>query len=246
MYLGDTARLPYGTKTPATVLRYAQQAARRLADEQIKMLVVGCNTASGFALTDLAARYGSERVCGVIEPGAAAAAACADERGVLVLATESTIAGGAYQQALAPLLHNAPVRGRACPLWVTLAEVGPSSDTLVEAVLQDGLNGIEGYLPSVVLLGCTHFPVFRDPLVGLLNRLERTSDQTVSVVDSAATTADVVVQRLQASGLARDTQSVDSAAGSVRYLATDGVERFAQVGAYFLGEPIGEVELIDL
>ena len=125
-YLGDTARLPYGTKSRATVERYAEQAARHLVDRGVKALVIACNTASGVALEHLADTFAPLPVFGVVEPGAQAAAA-SQHRDVVVLATERTVSEGAYQRAL--LSHNSAiaVRARACPMWVTLAEQGPQS-----------------------------------------------------------------------------------------------------------------------
>ncbi|MFU8814771.1 MAG: glutamate racemase, partial [Pseudomonadales bacterium] len=133
LYLGDTARLPYGTKSPATVQRYAVQASRILVERGVKALVVACNTASAVALEVLQARYAPLPVFGVVEPGAAAAAAAAAGGGrVLVLATESTVSGGAYQRALLRLRPDLQVLARPCPLLVTLAVEGRHAGALVE------------------------------------------------------------------------------------------------------------------
>ncbi len=236
LYLGDTARLPYGTKSAATVRRYATQAADQLVNRGVKALVVACNTASAFALQHLAAEFAPLPVFGVVQPGAVAAVEHADASGVLVVATESTIAGGAYQQALTALAPNVRVFGRACPLWVTLAEQGPQQEAFVAEVLMHALRGYVEQGPGTLLLGCTHFPVFKPLLQQLL--------PTVEVVDSAATTADAVYDALQHQGLLN--QSPASSTGSVHFLATDGAGRFCQVGQYFLGETILDVELVDL
>jgi glutamate racemase len=235
VYLGDTARLPYGTKSPVTVRRYAAQAAQQLVARGIKALVVACNTASAFALLHLQQEFAPLPVFGVLEPGARAAIKCADESGVLVLATESTILGGAYQRALTHDAPHIPVFGRPCPLWVTLAEQGPQSETFTHIMLIHYLRGFVERGPRTVLLGCTHFPVFRSALETLL-------EAGVSIVDSAETTAVVVADALDDLRLRRASSP---SAGNI-YLATDGIARFAHVGSHFLGAAIGEVELVDL
>lgn len=235
IYLGDTARLPYGTKSAHTVVRYATQASQQLVDRGVKALVVACNTASAFALAELTQRFTDLPVYGVVAPGAAAAVDVADASGVLVLATESTIQGGAYQRALTARVPTMRVYGRACPLWVTLAEQGPLQREFTATVLKHYLRGFCGVGPRTVLLGCTHFPVFVDALHSVLG-------EDVNIVDSAQTTASVVAQELAKVGLLRTGQRHNR----VHYLATDGIKRFAQVGAHFLGTPIEQVELVDL
>ena len=248
VYLGDTARLPYGTKSPATVTRYAGAAAATLVARGVKALVIACNTASAFALASLQQQFAPLPVFGVVEPGAQAAAEAArraaDASGVLVLATESTISGGAYQRALLPMLGRQPVFGRACPLWVTLAEQGPLDPQFTQTVLAYALRGFTASGPSTVLLGCTHFPVFA-PLLKTLFDQPGTAGQRVrpvNIVDSADTTAKWVAQQLRAQGLLAQTDR----RGEVEYLATDGAPRFKSVGSHFLGAPIDAVELVDL
>ena len=160
----------------------------------IKALVVACNTASATALDALAEEFAPLPVFGVVEPGAAAACAVADASGVTVLATESTIAGGAYQRALLRGQPTLRVLGRPCPLWVTLAEQGSAASDLSDAILRDGVSGLTqspafSAQPSTLLLGCTHFPVFRDSLQRLLG-------DGVRVIDSAQTTASTVAAAL--------------------------------------------------
>jgi len=247
LYLGDTARLPYGTKSASTVERYAQQAASHLVERGIKMLVVACNTASGMALPALQRAFGGLPISGVVEPGAGAAMRVADASGVLVLATESTSQGGAYQVALNQFNKPGgprPVYGRSCPLWVTLAEQGPQEAGFTQTVLANDLRGFINNGPTTVLLGCTHFPVFRQALHNML-------PETTQLVDSAATTAATVARVLQHTGLAgtapassaADTQT---AAHRVQFFATDGVARFKKVGKHFLGLPIPDVTLVDI
>lgn len=245
LYLGDTARLPYGTKSPATVQRYAVQAARILVERGIKALVVACNTASAVALDALAAQYAPLPVFGVVEPGARAAAEVSAAGRVLVLATESTVSGGAYQRALLARSPRLEVLARPCPLLVALAEEGRRDGALVELALTEYLRGMlpaPSAAPRVatVLLGCTHFPVFR-PLLEQL--LETAAPGQTRVVDSAETTARAVAAELAAGRLAA---APHGASVSLSLLATDGRDRFRRVGAHFLGHPVESVELVDL
>ena len=236
VYLGDTARLPYGTKSPATVRRYAEAAARSLIERDVKALVVACNTASGIALADLTERFSPMPVFGVVDPGARAAAAAAHGGGVLVVATESTIAGGAYQRALCAADARLTVYGRACPLWVTLAEQGVAADLdLTRTVLASGLRGMSDTPARALLLGCTHFPVFGAPLREMLG-------PDVVIVDSAATTARAVAEALDRLAL----RAEGGASSETVFCATDGVARFRRIGRDFLGAAIDEVTLVDL
>jgi glutamate racemase len=241
LYLGDTARLPYGSKSPATVQRYALQAAEILIERGIRALVVACNTASAFALEALAERHPELPVFGVVEPGAVAAAESEPGSHVLVLATESTVNGGAYQRAILGLRPDLKVHARACPLLVALAEEGEHEGAFCANVLRHYLHGhMTGdsiSSPASVVLGCTHFPVFERALAELLPSGTR-------IVDSAATTAARVRAVFAASGDERPNAGPGT--NNVTLLATDGVRRFRRVGSYFLGTPIADVELVDL
>ena len=242
VYLGDTARLPYGTKSPGSIRQYALQAARLLHERGVKCLVVACNTASAIALDALTAEFAPVPVLGVLEPGAAAACRATRRGRIAVLATESTVRGGAYQAAIARRLPHAVVTARPCPLFVALAEEGWTEGPVVEGVIHRYLDGVfvdgaEDSHPDTLLLGCTHFPVLAPALAQVLG-------PGIAIVDSAATTAASLADVLQQRGLARS----DQAQGNVRLLATDGAERFARVGAVFLGRPLApaDVEIVDL
>lgn len=240
LYLGDTARLPYGTKSAASVVRYSTQCAQALTSRGIKALVVACNTAASVALPALAEVCHGVRVHGVVEPGAQAAVSASTTGSIAVLATEGTIAGGAYSRAIARLAPSARVTGIACPLFVALAEAGWVDGPIVELIAHRYLDGLMASQdrPDTVLLGCTHFPVLAPSLARLLG-------PDVSIIDSAATTAVAVAEGLKATG--RISELVGRS-GRVRFLATDDPERFARVGSIFYGEPINAeaVELIDL
>jgi glutamate racemase len=243
LYLGDTARLPYGTKSPGTVTRYAQQAAQVLVDRGIKLLVIACNTASAVAVDELALRLAPLPVVGVVEPGAAAASEASGHGRIAVIGTESTIRGGAYERAIARRRPEAAVVGRACPLFVALAEEGWCDGPIPEAVAERYLGDLRPAADDpasidCLVLGCTHFPVLRSAVAKVMG-------PGVVLVDSAETTARAVARMLAAAGLARGE---GPGAGSLVLLATDGPERFARVGARFLGvslEP-GAVSLVDL
>jgi glutamate racemase len=267
IYLGDTARLPYGSKSPATVERYALQATEILVERGIRALVVACNTASAFALSAIERRYPGLPVFGVVEPGAQAAAERAADSAasgaaaaILVLATESTVLGGAYQSAILERRPDLRVHARACPLLVVLAEEGEHEGAFCESVLRHYLHGhiaaqddrqgpdgrvAQGSISSLatVVLGCTHFPVFKPALEKLL-------PANTVIVDSAVTTARQVASMLNSSLLDR-VEGVDQpdqlpSPGSLQLLATDGVDRFRRVGRFFLGSPLADVELVDL
>jgi len=243
VYLGDTARLPYGTKSPESIRRYALQAAGLLKSRGVKCLVVACNTASAVALEALATEFAPVPVLGVLEPGAAAACLATGTGRIAVIATESTVRGGAYQRAIARRLPGAVVTARACPLFVALAEEGWTDGPIVEAVAHRYLDELFAEpaakaAPDTLVLGCTHFPVVAPALARVLG-------PGVTIVDSAATTAAALAETLGARDLARPA---GPGGGSIALLATDGAERFARVGATFLGRPLdaARVEIVDL
>ncbi len=242
LYLGDTARLPYGTKSPESIRRYALQAAALLRDRGVKCLVVACNTASAVALDDLAAEFAPVPVLGVVEPGAAAACAATRTGRIVVVATESTVRGGAYQAAIRRCRPAASVEARACPLFVAFAEEGWTDGPVIEAVIHRYLDGLfaarEGATPDTLVLGCTHFPVLAGAIRSVLG-------EAIAIVDSAETTAAALVGVLDRAGLRRPAERPG---GHVRLLATDSAERFARVGGTFLGRSLrpGDVEVVDL
>src|SRR5256885_10560564 len=173
IYLGDTARLPYGSKSPETVKRYAVQCARALLRYDIKMLVIACNTASATALGDLSQALAPTPVIGVIEPGADAAVQVARSGHIAVLATEGTVKGGAYVRAIHARNPKAQVTQNACPLFVALAEEGVTEGAIPELVAQRYLQPLledQRYRPECLVLGCTHFPVLHDVIAEVAGR----------------------------------------------------------------------------
>lgn len=242
LYLGDTARLPYGAKSPESIARYALQASRHLVARRVKLLVVACNTASAVALDALSPAFAPLPVIGVVEPGARASCAASISGRIAVIATESTVRGGAYERAILTRRPEAVVRSLACPLFVALAEEGWTSGSLVEGIvdryLQELFTGPLSTHPDCLVLGCTHFPV-------LAGAIRSVAGKEVILVDSAETTATVVEQELSARNLLRQPDIVP---GEATFLATDGPDRFARVGSIFLGRELtaSSVELVDL
>ena len=239
VYLGDTARLPYGTKSPASIARYASQATRLLQSTGIKLLVVACNTASAVALDTLREQMAPLPVLGVVEPGASAAVAASPGGKHLVLATEATVQLGAYRQAIAARDPAATVGELACELLVSLAEEGWNGGAIAEAIVRRYLDeaGAAASELDTVILGCTHFPLLRQTFAKVL-------DDSVRIVDSASTTAAAASELLAGLAILNDQERE----GQLRLLATDGATRFARVGGQFLGKPLTwkDVTLVDL
>ncbi len=168
LYLGDTARLPYGTKSAHTVARYAIQAADELVERDIKCLVVACNTAAAAALPAMRERYSGLPVTGVIEPGARAACAATVNGRIAVLGTDSTVRGGAYTRAIVALNPQAQVSAIACSLFVALAEEGWTEGTVAQAAAARYLQPLfTSAAPDTLVLGCTHFPVLAAVIAGV-------------------------------------------------------------------------------
>ncbi len=237
VYLGDTARLPYGTKSAETVTAYATQATRHLMGHDVKMVVIACNTASAVAIDPLTEALKPLPVIGVIEPGAKAGVAATKSGRIGVIGTEATVKGGAYF----PMTVKKHLRAAqaACGLFVTLAEEGWVKGEVAEAAAKRYLAPLfKGRrAPDTLVLGCTHFPV-------LARVIGRVAGKSAKLVDSAATTAKAVEAALAERGLAAKRRGK----GKTRFMATDSPERFARVGGIFFGEKIApkDVELVDI
>ncbi len=230
VYLGDTARVPYGNKSHETIQRYALQAGAILARYNPKLMVIACNTASAHGLAALQAAAPCP-VIGVIEPGAEAAAAVAGPVGVI--GTLATIQSGAYEDAIRRRNPGAVIHSLACPLLVSFAEEGWLDDPITDAVCRRYLNQIPFEVKTVVL-GCTHYPT-------LLNSLARTRPGT-TWLDSGELTAHSVDTMLNGSLGYRTA----SARGDLRILLTDASSRLQEVGQRFLCEPLESVDLVEL
>lgn len=232
IYLGDTARVPYGSKSQEVVLRYSRNNARFLLRQELKLLVVACNTATAHALETLREELPIP-VVGVVAPGVAAAAAHPSRGRIGVIGTAGTIASGAYQRALSLLAPEASVIARACPLFVPLAEEGWTGGEVPRAVAERYLGDLRGALDSLVL-GCTHYPLLRGAIAEVLG-------PEVFLVDSADATAAAVERLLHEEGVLEA-----AGAGEHRIYVTDVPENFAGIAGRFLGRDPGAVEQVDI
>ena len=246
VYLGDTARVPYGTKSLATVERYAVENARFLAGHGIKMLVVACNTASALALPAIRSALMID-VVGVIGPGARAAVSGQDgrapRRAVGVIATESTVLSGAYTAAIQKVVPEAEVIERACPLFVPLAEEGWSDNEVTRTIAATYLADLRSKIDTLVL-GCTHYPILRDVI-------QQTVGEDVKLIDSGDATALEVRSLLKEKDLARLTPPTGALERQLcddldHFYVTDAAERFARVAERFLGATPSRLEAVEL
>ena len=251
-FLGDTARLPYGSKSRRTIARYAVQSAQFLVREQrAQFLVIACNTASALALEAIQEAV-PVPVLGVIQPGAHSAHAASRSGDVLVIATDATVHSHAYAAAC-QVLHLRALE-KACPLLVPLVEEGWIAHPVTERVIRIYLDELtadaaaQGFSPDTLVLGCTHYPLLR-------SLIERLAPAGIAVIDSAESTADEAVQlinEIREPGYPIVGSSSGSKVGEntaqteIRCFATDSVEKFERLGSRFLGRPVGNVELIDL
>jgi glutamate racemase len=242
-FIGDTARLPYGSKSRRTIARYAAQSAQFLVREQgAEFLVIACNTASALAL-DAIQDAVPVPVLGVIEPGASAARAASRSGDVLVIATDATVQSHAYAAACSA--QGLRALEKACPLLVPLVEEGWTDHPVTAEVIRiylDDLNAEAtalGLKPDTLVLGCTHYPLLR-PLI------ERAVPAGMRVIDSAEAAAEAAVRQFGV-GIAKSGALGQEAVNpDLRCFATDSVEKFERLGSRFLGRPVGKVELVDL
>jgi glutamate racemase len=246
-FIGDTARLPYGSKSRRTIARYAVQSAQFLVREQgAQYLVIACNTASALAL-DAIQDAVPVPVLGVIEPGATAARAASRTGDVLVMATDATVHSHAY--AAACTAHGLRALEKACPLLVPLVEEGWTDHPVTAEVIRiylDELNAEAaalGLQPDTLVLGCTHYPLLR-PMI------ERAVPAGMRVIDSAEAAAEAAVRQFGNGVKLADTATHEAGPEAIepdlRCFATDSVEKFERLGSRFLDRPVGKVELVDL
>jgi glutamate racemase len=243
VYLGDTARVPYGTKSLATVERYAVENSRFLAAHGIKLLVVACNTASALALPAIRAAI-KVPVMGVIEPGSRAAVEVAQGANIGVIATEATIQSGAYARAITSMRPNGKVIEKACPLFVPLAEEGWANSDVARNVARDYLSEFTKTSLGALVLGCTHYPILRDVI-------SETVGSEVTLIDSGAATARDVESLLETSALTHEDalalyQERQLCDDLDHFYVTDAAERFAKVAERFLGSAPSILEAVEI
>jgi glutamate racemase len=247
VYLGDTARVPYGTKSLATVERYAVENARFLAAHGIKMLVVACNTASALALPAIRSALKLD-VVGVIGPGARAAVKSGQDgrapvRSIGVIATESTVQSGAYTAAIKKADSNTQVIERACPMFVPLAEEGWADNEVTRTIAATYLADLRGKIDTLVL-GCTHYPILREVI-------QQTIGEDVTLIDSGGATALEVKTLLKEKSLARLTLPTGALERQLcddldHFYVTDAADRFARVAERFLGAQPSRLEAVEV
>lgn len=233
VYFGDTARLPYGNKTAATVTRFSREIVRFLLLRDVKAIVVACNTASSLAL-DTLTRESPVDVLGVIEPGAAAAVAASREGRIGVIGTRATIASGAYRTAIQRMQPDATVTEVATPLFVHLVEEGWIEGDVPERVADHYLSRLRGDGVDTVILGCTHYPLLR-------RLVAHTLGEGVTLVDSARETAAVLERALDA----RHVRSDSPGAGTLRVYASDTPDEMRRLSERFLEQPVETVHAVE-
>jgi glutamate racemase len=273
VYLGDTARLPYGTKSPETVARYALQAAEALSEYGVKCLVIACNTASSVGLPAIRAHIHGVPIIGVIEPGAEAACATSKSGHIAVIATEGTVRGGAYQEAILRLRGRARVIAQPTQLFVALAEEGLHQGPIADSIARHYLDPLfrkspdptssrdpessHGSRPSLDPSTSHAARTSRDSVSSpdtlvlgcthfpmLAGAIRAAIGPDIAIVDSAATTAKCVRETLERESLTRSQSPVGRDwKAATRFLATDSIERFARVGSRFLERPIHPEEV---
>ena len=239
IYFGDTARLPYGSKSRETVAKYAVSATRFLEEHGAELLVIACNTASALALDAIRDAAHVDAI-GVVEPGAESAAAATRRKKVLVIGTEATIRSQAYQRALGKL--GVEVCEKACPLFVPLIEEGwiehPVTQQVAHVYLDDVFHDFETG-PDVLVLGCTHYPLIK-PL------LRSVAPWRVEIVDSAEATARCLAERLHIAPPTTSEGPEREKPTRMKFFATDSVEKFRALGERFIGHALEDVQHVDI
>ena len=234
IYLGDTARIPYGVRSAATVERYSLECARFVQSKGVKAIVIACNTASALAANYLRGRC-SVPVIGVIRPGSRRAVEQTRNGHIGVIATEATVASGAYERAMLAIRSGLEVTSRACPLFVPLAEEGWLNHPVTFQIAEEYLAELRSSRVDTLVLGCTHYPILR-PVI------ERTLGDQIKYVDSGEAVAETLAAMLEEDGLARD----GAQQRTEEFYVTDSAARFRRVAELFLGRSLESVETVEL
>jgi len=234
IYFGDTARLPYGTKSVSTIRKFSLQIARFLQDQGVKIIVVACNTASSLALNVIKENI-SVPVLGVIEPGVSAALRVSKTKSIGVIGTTATILSGAYKEALQKLDPEVNVNSVACPLFVPLVEEGWERSDVAEMIARKYLDPIINTEVDTLILGCTHYPILKDVL-------QRVVDNRVIIIDSSIETARQVHSILQSEKIHSPRKSKPTH----KFYVSDRPQRFEEIAERFLGELLPNVKQISL
>jgi glutamate racemase len=238
LYLGDTARVPYGTRSPRTVMRYARGCADVLVKRGIKLLVVACNTVSAVAIEMLRVELDIP-VLGVIEPGARAAVRATRSHKIGVIGTAGTIASGAYPREVAAVRSRAEVFGAAAPLLVPLVEEGWLDGDVPRLAVERYLAPLRSHEVDTLVLGCTHYPMLR-------SLIERVASEAIGAQTCVVDSAEATATELRGMVGVRVPKADDSRPGGLRLMVTDRPQMFATVAARFLGHDVADVEVVDL
>ena len=234
IYLGDTARVPYGMRSPETVTRYSFENTQCLSSQDIKLLVVACNTASAVSLEAIKSKV-SIPVIGVIEPGAKAAVKATKNRKVGVIGTEATVKSNAYTRAIHAIDRNIEVFGLACPLFVPLVEEGWTEGHIPALIAGEYLSRIQDKGIDTVVLGCTHYPLLKNVIAEVMG-------EKVGLIDSAVEISYEIKTTLEALGMSREERG-----NALRkFFVTDSPERFLKVGEKFLGQKLEHIDTIEV
>ena len=238
IYFGDTARVPYGSKSKNTVLNFSKEIADFLVKNGVKMIVIACNTASVFALSELQ-KYLSIPVIGVIEPGAKTAVSATKNKRIGIIGTEGTVKSGAYVKAIKKI-SNASVYQQACPLLVPLVEEGWIKNKLTDAIVRYYLKSLFKRNIDTLVLGCTHYPLLK-------NSIQKTSQKNVVLIDSAKTTAQKVKDILTKHNMLADKKELSSEhSRKLSFYVSDNPKKFQKIGGKFFSKKINGVKKIDL
>ncbi|HKN19183.1 MAG TPA: glutamate racemase [Dissulfurispiraceae bacterium] len=233
IYLGDTARVPYGIRSPETVIRYSFECTGFLLQQNIKLLVVACNTVSAISLQEICERVPIP-VIGVIDPGARAAVSATKNKKIGIIGTETTIKSSAYSKAINSMAHDIDVYGFACPLFVPLVEEGWTDGVIARMVAERYLADVRGKGADTLVLGCTHYPLLKDVIQEVMG--------AVRLVDSAIETAVAVEQLLAEKGMLTQNEKAEAK----RFFVTDSPEKFISVGERFLETKIDTIEKVQI
>jgi len=236
VYLGDTARVPYGIRSPETVIRYSLENARFLFSKDIKLLVIACNTSSSISLDTIKNSIPIPSI-GVIEPGAKAAVQATRNKKIGVIGTEATIRSNSYTKAIKAIDENIDVFGLSCPLFVPLVEEGWTKGDIVTMVAKRYFEEIRYKEKEIdtLVLGCTHYPLLKKVIAGIMG-------EEVKLIDSGVETAHEIKTLLKSVGLNREKKGIPLR----EFYVTDSPERFLKVGEKFLGQKIEHIEVIKL
>jgi glutamate racemase len=234
IYLGDTARIPYGTRSLETVQRYAMEDAAFILSKNVKALVIACNTASALAANRLREKFDLP-ILGVIRPGARRAVAVTRNGQIGVIATEATVASGAYERAMLAVRTGLEIISRSCPLFVPLTEEGWVNHPVTRQVAEEYLAELRSTNVDTLVLGCTHYPILRPVIEAVLG-------DRLTYIDSGEAVADEVAELLESEGLLRQSQEPRTE----EFYVTDSATRFRRVAELFLGRPLDAVTPVEL